>query len=73
MTEDEMVGWHQLLNGHEFGWTPGVTPKTLAEVSREIIDGVDFVVNPRCEGKPTKKPSSIIAFGEGGEVKIIRE
>ena len=24
MTEDEMVGWHQLLNGHEFGWTPGV-------------------------------------------------
>ena len=24
MTEDEMVGWHQWLNGHEFGWTPGV-------------------------------------------------
>lgn len=47
--------------------------KTLAEVSREIIDGVDFVANPRCEGHPTKKPSSIIAFGEGGEVKIIRE
>ena len=23
-TEDEMVGWHQQLNGHEFGWTPGV-------------------------------------------------
>ena len=21
-TEDEMVGWH--LDGHEFGWTPGV-------------------------------------------------
>jgi L-threonylcarbamoyladenylate synthase len=49
------------------------TPKNLAEVAREIIDGVDFVVNPRCEGRPTKKPSSIIAFGEGGEVKIIRE
>ena len=47
--------------------------QNLAEVAREIIDGVDFVVNPRCEGKPTKKPSSIIAFGEGGEVKIIRE
>lgn len=49
------------------------TPKNLAEVSREIIDGVDFVVNPRFQGKPTGKPSSIIAFGEGGEVKIIRE
>ena len=24
MTEDEMVGWHHQLNGHEFEWTPGV-------------------------------------------------
>ena len=24
MTEDKMVGWHHWLNGHEFGWTPGV-------------------------------------------------
>ena len=24
MTEDEMVGWHQKLDGCEFGWTPGV-------------------------------------------------
>ena len=24
MTEDEMVGWHRWLSGHEFGWTPGV-------------------------------------------------
>ena len=23
-TEDEMVGWHHWLNGHEFWWTPGV-------------------------------------------------
>ena len=23
-TEDEMVGWHCWLNGHEFEWTPGV-------------------------------------------------
>ena len=23
-TEDEMVEWHHRLNGHEFGWTPGV-------------------------------------------------
>ena len=22
-TEDEMVGWHHLLNGHEFEQTPG--------------------------------------------------
>ena len=24
MTEDEMVGWHHQLNGHEVGWTPAV-------------------------------------------------
>ena len=24
MTEDKMVGWHQWLNAHGFGWTPGV-------------------------------------------------
>ena len=23
-TEDEMVGWHHQLDGHSFGWTPGV-------------------------------------------------
>ena len=24
MKEDEMVWWHHRLNGHGFGWTPGV-------------------------------------------------
>ena len=24
MTEDEMARWHHRLDGHEFGWTPGV-------------------------------------------------
>ena len=24
MTEDEMIGWHHRLDGHGFGWTPGV-------------------------------------------------
>ena len=24
MTEDEMVGWHHQLNGHEFEQTPGM-------------------------------------------------
>ena len=24
MTEDEMVGWHHQLDGHGFGWAPGV-------------------------------------------------
>ena len=24
MTEDEMFGWYHWLDGHGFGWTPGV-------------------------------------------------
>ncbi|MEG0498993.1 MAG: L-threonylcarbamoyladenylate synthase [Alistipes sp.] len=46
---------------------------SLVDVSREIVDGVNFVVNPRCEGKPTKQPSSIISFAEDGSMHIIRE
>ena len=48
------------------------TAKRLKDVDEAIINGVDYVVHPRLEGKPTLKPSSIIAFGEGGEVEIIR-
>ena len=45
----------------------------LPEIAREIVDGVDYVVNPRFEGRPTGKPSSIIAFTEDGGVKVIRQ
>ena len=49
------------------------TPKSVRDISKEIIEGVDFMVNPRFQGRPTGQPSSIIAFGERGEVKILRE
>jgi L-threonylcarbamoyladenylate synthase len=51
----------------------GPTPKSVRDISKEIIEGVDFMVNPRFQGRPTGQPSSIIAFGEGNEFKIIRE
>ncbi len=50
-----------------------VAPKRLSEVAKEIINGVDFVVNPQFEGHPTFKPSSIIKLGLKGEVEVIRE
>jgi L-threonylcarbamoyladenylate synthase len=49
------------------------TPLTFDEIPSAIRDGVDMVVDRRFEGHPTRKPSSIIALGEGGEIKIIRE
>ena len=54
------------ISGHE-------APAGLQEVARELVEGVAFVVNHSLEGKPTRKASSIIAFGEGGEVRIIRD
>ncbi len=49
------------------------TPKRFNEIDREILEGVDYVVHPRHEGKPTRLPSSIIAFSVDGGVKIIRD
>ena len=49
------------------------TPRSVCDIAKEIIEGVDFMVNPRFQGRPTGQPSSIIAFGERGEVKILRE
>ena len=49
------------------------TPRSVRDIEKEIIEGVDFMVNPRFQGRPTGQPSSIIAFGEDNEFKIIRE
>ncbi len=48
------------------------TPVGFDDISEEIKRGVDYVVNPSCEGHPTRQASSIIMLGEGGEFKIIR-
>ena len=44
-----------------------------AEAPPARVGGVDFVVNPRFEGRPTRKPSSIVAFTEDGAVNVIRK
>ncbi len=49
------------------------TPKRLDAISREIVEGVDYVVAPRLEGSSTRQPSSILSFGEDGAIEIIRE
>ncbi|MDR2936048.1 MAG: threonylcarbamoyl-AMP synthase [Rikenellaceae bacterium] len=48
-------------------------PVTFSEIPAEIKKGVDGVIDPVLEGKPTRKPSSIISLGPGGEIKILRE
>lgn len=53
--------------------TGEATPATFSEISKEIKEGVDYVVNTAVEGRPTHKPSGIIQLGTGGQIKIIRE
>jgi len=48
-------------------------PKNFKEISQEIIDAVDYVVQYRQDDMAEYEPSSIIKLGESGEVKIIRQ
>ncbi len=45
----------------------------FAEVSDEIKNAVDYIVEYRQDDVTTARPSSIIKLGVGGEIKIIRE
>ena len=48
------------------------TPVGFDDIDPQISAAVDFVVDPRCEGNPSRKPSSMISLGTGGEISIIR-
>ncbi len=48
------------------------TPKSFKEISKEVLKGVDYVVNLPHEKKTTKS-SSIIKLTNDGKVKIIRQ
>lgn len=47
-------------------------PKSFKEISKEVLKGVDYVVNLHQE-KNCNKPSSIIKLSNDGVVKIIRK
>lgn len=49
------------------------TPRYFAEINREIIDSVDYVVNYKQLEKGSPKPSSIIKLSENGVVTVIRQ
>ena len=48
-------------------------PAFFDEVSQEIIDGVDYVVQYRQEDRTPALPSSIIKLGVNGEIQILRK
>ncbi len=48
------------------------TPESFAEISKEIVDAVDYVVPRKLERGSSGKASQILKVGLGGEIKILR-
>lgn len=49
------------------------TPRCFDEISQEIKDAVDYIVDFRQEDTSKPNPSSILKLGRGGEITIIRK
>lgn len=49
-----------------------LTPQTFQEISTEIKEGVDFIVNQKFD-TGTKKASSIIKIDLSGEIQVLRK
>lgn len=49
------------------------TPRFFDEISDEILDAVDYVVNWEQENRTVKKPSTIIKLSPSGQFEFIRK
>lgn len=48
------------------------SPSSFDEISKEICEGVDYVMTSRRDEKITAKPSGVIKVSDGGVIKVIR-
>ncbi|MDE6460837.1 MAG: threonylcarbamoyl-AMP synthase [Paramuribaculum sp.] len=48
------------------------TPECFDQISCEIIDSADYVVQSRRDERSSCKPSSVIKLGDGGLINVIR-
>ena len=61
--QDEMVGWHHRLNGHGFGWTPGVGDgqgglACYGSWGRKELDMTERLNSNNCSDLVSRKGSS---------------
>ena len=64
MTEDEMVGWHHRLNGHEFGQAAGDAEgqgglACCSPWGRKESDTTGRLNNSKCREKISRAPAVI--------------
>jgi len=48
-------------------------PQNFSEISQEILDSVDYIVEWKQDDYSKAQPSSILKLGSGGEIEIIRK
>ena len=66
----EMLGKPLVSTSANFSGAP--TPLSFQEIDKDIINGVDYVVQYRRDDLTPGKPSRIIALQDDGSFKIIR-
>ncbi len=49
-----------------------ISPQNFDEISNQIKQGVDYIVNYKREDKTKHQPSSIVRFNKNGKIEIIR-
>jgi L-threonylcarbamoyladenylate synthase len=49
------------------------SPRNFSEISPEVLEAADYVVDWRRQEKEKCKPSGIVKLGVNGEIKIIRQ
>ena len=61
-TEDEMVGWHHWLNGHEFEWTPGVEDGQRGLACCDSWDGKELDTTERLNKNKSLISRDLVVF-----------
>ena len=63
-TEDKMVGWHHLFNGHEFEQGPGVEEQgslgCYSPQGGRESDMTEWLINNKCQMKSGLEPMEIV-------------
>jgi len=49
------------------------SPANFSEISQEIIEAVDYIVQYRQDDLESASPSSIVKLGSGGQIQILRK
>lgn len=65
--------WHKPIVSTSANISGAPTPAALADISPEIVDAVDAIIDPADAPPAAGRPSSVIKISAGGLFKILRK